>query len=81
MNIEKKIVSVNDFIVTETVIEPKTPVADLEEYLRSEKTTGKVQYDLSRGGKSRYLLTERTRLTQAQSAQLRAILGWSENNS
>jgi hypothetical protein len=80
MNIEKKIVSVNDFIVTETVIEPKTPIGDLAEFLRERKTTGKIQYDLSQGGNQRFLLTERTKLTVAQAAQLRAILGWPENN-
>jgi hypothetical protein len=78
---QDKIVSVKDYIVTETVIEPKTPVADVAEFLKSRKTTGKVQFDLSQGGNQRFLLTERTKLTEPQAAQLRAILGWTKENA
>jgi len=78
---EQKIVSVKDYIVTETVIEPKTPVADVAAFLKERKTTGKVQFDISQGGNQRFLLTERTKLTEPQAAQLRAILGWDKNGA
>jgi hypothetical protein len=78
---EDKIISIKDYVVTETVIEPKTPLADVAAFLKGRKTTGKVQLDLSQGGNQRFLVTERTKLTDAQAAQLRAILGWTSENA
>jgi len=74
-----KIVTVKNYLVTETVIDANTRVADLDAFLKGRKTTGKLQFDMSQGGHQRFLLTERTKLTEAQSLQLRSILGWNGN--
>jgi hypothetical protein len=76
---EKKIISVVDYIVTKTVINNKTTVHEVGEFLRTAKATGKVQFDVSRGGSQRYLLTQESKLTEAQSSAIREMLGWSEN--
>jgi hypothetical protein len=71
-----KILSVTDFIVTETIIDPKSAMSDVERLLREEKSTGKVQFDVSRGGHQRFLLVEKTKLNDANSSKIRQLLGW-----
>lgn len=77
---DAKIISVTDFIVTETVIDSKCDIAEVEHLLKSEKSTGKVQFDVSRGGHQRFLLTERTKVTGEKSSQIRKIMDWKDNS-
>ncbi len=78
---EKFIVSVTDFIVTETVLHEETPIEELEKLLHEAKLTGKVLYDVSRGGHQRFLLTQRSRLNESESAGIRKRLGWKKNGA
>lgn len=73
---EKLIVSVTDYIVTETVISERTPIAEVDKLIKEAKLTGKVLFDVSRGGKQRYLLTQKSRLHESESQQIRKRLGW-----
>ena len=78
---EKLIVSVTDYIVTETVISEHAPVSEVDKLIVEAKLTGKVLFDVSRGGKQRYLLTQKSRLHESESRQIRERLGWSKKSS
>lgn len=77
---KKLIISVTDYLITETVISSEASAAQLDSFLRKCQTTGKVTYDMSRGGHQRFLLVEKSKLNDGDSDKVRRLLGWIENN-
>lgn len=66
-----------DFFTTETTFDSKIPLAVIESFLKERKTTGKIttELNMSQGGKQTVKVTERTKLTDAQSEHIRKYLG------
>ena len=67
-----------DFFVTETIFNSGTTLSEVEEFLKNRKTTGKIttERNMSQGGSQTVKVVERTKISDAQSRQIRAILGW-----
>ena len=76
MDNDDLIVKSRDFLVTETEIRTNAPLAEVEHYLKTEKTFGEVKIPMSQGGKLRVLVTEKTKaLTEEESKDVRERLG------
>ncbi len=69
---------VADYFVTETIFNSGSTIADLEDFLKARKTTGRitVERNMSQGGSQTVKVIERTRVASAQSEKIRAFLGW-----
>ena len=67
-----------DYIVTETIFNSGSTVADIEAFLKKRKTTGKiiVERNMSQGGSQTIKVIERTRLKDGEAEKVRSVLGW-----
>jgi hypothetical protein len=67
-----------DYFVTETVFNSGHTLTDIEAYLKNRRTTGKitVERNMSQGGSQTVKVVERTKVNDAQSEKIRALLGW-----
>jgi hypothetical protein len=65
----------NDYFVTETTIDPKLSPEKVVSYMKKQRTTGPITVHLSQGGIQTIVVTERKKLTEAQSEEIRRILG------
>jgi hypothetical protein len=73
---DEKMVKVNeDFLVTETTIDPKLPVAEVVTWLVEKKTTGQLNFSLSQGSVQKVALVERTKAPNGLREKLRHVLG------
>ena len=68
----------NDYIVTETIFNSGSTIADIEAFLKKRKTTGKimVERNMSQGGSQTVKVIERTRLKDGEAEKVREVLGW-----
>jgi len=72
---DEDMVKVNqDYLVTETTVDPKLPVDKVVAWLRSRKTTGQLVFHLSQGGVQKVALVERTKARDGQREKIREIL-------
>lgn len=72
---DEEMVKVNqDYLVTETTVDPKLAVDKVVEWLRARKTTGQLVFHLSQGGVQKVALVERTRAREGQREKIRQIL-------
>lgn len=69
------IVRAQDFFVTEVAIDPKLSADKVFAFMKERGTTGPITVNLSQGGTQSIAVTERKRLTDSQSRQIREILG------
>lgn len=73
---EQEIKGVNqDFLVTETTVDPKMPVETVVAWLRKQKTTGQLVFHLSQGGVQKVALVEKTKARSGVREKLRQVLG------
>jgi hypothetical protein len=73
---DEQMVKVNqDFLVTETTIDPKLPVAEVVTWLVQKKTTGQLNFSLSQGSIQKVALVERTKAPSGVREKLRKLLG------
>ena len=72
---EDMIVDSKDFLVTESLMNPKATPDEIKAFLRRTRTTGKVVTDYRMGGVQTVLLTEKTPASERQEAEIRAAMG------
>lgn len=73
---EDAMISNHDYFVTETTIDPKKVSPDkVVSYMKKQRTTGPITVHLSQGGMQSIVVTERKKLTEAQSEEIRRLLG------
>jgi len=65
----------NDFLVTETTLDPQLDTTRIVTLLRQRKTTGQLTIHLSQGGVQKIALTEKTKANEKQRSKIRDILG------
>jgi len=75
MDEDQMMITNHDFFITETTIDPKLPPETVVAYMKKRRTTGPVVVNLSQGGTQSIVVTERKKLSEAQSKQIREILG------
>jgi hypothetical protein len=72
---DEEVVRANsDFLVTETVVDPKIPVDTVVLWLRERKATGQLIFHLSQGGVQKVALVEKTKAENGQREAIRKIL-------
>ena len=64
-----------DFVITETTVDPKVPADKVVDWLRHRKATGQLVFHMSQGGIQKVSLVERTRAVNGQREKIREILG------
>lgn len=63
-----------DFLCTETSIKSATPAGRLLLLLQARSTTGRLTFDLIKGGVRQITLSEKTPATESQREEIRRIL-------
>jgi hypothetical protein len=76
MDEDDMIKTTNDFLVTETALDPKLAVDRVVTALRKRKTTGQLVFHLSQGGVQKIALVEKTKTVSQEKEKIREILGW-----
>ena len=72
---DEEMIKVNqDFLVTETTVDPKLPFEKVVAWLRARKTTGQLVVNLTQGGIQKVALLERTKAKDGQREKIREIL-------
>lgn len=74
MDPESMVKSNSDYLVTETTLDPKVPLATIVAAIRARKTTGQLVFHVSQGGVQKVALIERTRTTSTESEKIREII-------
>lgn len=66
-----------DYFVTESTIRKNTDPSKLTDFLKARKRTAHVCTRIMQGGTASIIVTEKTKITQKQSDEIRKILGMS----
>lgn len=72
---EDNVIKTDDFLTTETTIDPTVSPTELVSFLRSRKTTGQLTFHLTQGGIQKIGVTEKTKAKVAESSKMRDVLG------
>ncbi|HTF62321.1 MAG TPA: hypothetical protein VK638_06365 [Edaphobacter sp.] len=80
INDEEMIVSTTDYFVTESVLNTRATAADIAGFIRRMKTTGKLSYEMQRGGVRAIVVVERTRLAESAAKDVRQAIGMNGEN-
>jgi hypothetical protein len=73
---DEQAVKVNqDFLVTETIVDPKLPLETVDKWMRQRKTTGRLCVDYSQGGLQKVSLVEKTKAKDGIRATVRKLFG------
>lgn len=75
MEDEEMVKGNEDFLVTETTVDPKLPVDKVVAWLRARRATGQLVFHLSQGGIQKVALTEKTKSPDGKREKVREILG------
>ncbi len=75
MEDEEMVKENQDFLVTETTVDPKLPVDKVVAWLRLRKATGQLIFHLTQGGIQKVALVEKTKTAEGKREQVRSILG------
>ncbi len=75
MEDEEMVKENQDYLVTETTVDPKLPVDKVVAWLRARKATGQLTFHLTQGGIQKVALTEKTKTAEGKREQVREILG------
>lgn len=80
INDEQMIVGNRDYLVTESVLNPKATPEEIASFLRRNKITGHTTTHMRAGGIQRILVTEKTLAKDAQRNKVRQSLDMPVNN-
>jgi hypothetical protein len=75
-----KVTVQRDYLRTEASISPHTQVSEVDELLRSTKTNGKLVVLYNEGHVQGINIEQNTKITDAKSAEVRAIVAVADKN-
>jgi hypothetical protein len=75
-----KVTVQKDYLRTEASISPQTPVSEVDELLKLTKTNGKLVVLYNEGHIQGINIEQNTKITDAKSAEVRAIVKVSDKN-
>ncbi len=72
---DEMIVATKDYLMTENTLNPKATPAEVDAFLRSCKTTGRVTFTKNNGGTRNIVVVEQTAISDEESNEVRRVLG------